>query len=41
MKAKGLVGGLVGIAISVVVLSVTVFYASTAWRKGQRGEKLI
>lgn len=40
MKEKGLVTTVVGIALSVVVLSVTVYYAGRAWKKSQTGEKL-
>ena len=41
MKNSGLVGVVIGSVISIAVLSVTVFYASKAWKKGQTGQKLI
>jgi len=41
MKGKGLIGAIVGVAFSVAVLSVTVYYAGRAWKKSQTGEKLV
>ena len=42
MKMKGgLVQTAVGVALSVAVLYVTVFYGGQAWKRSQSGEKLL
>lgn len=41
MNTKGLVGSIVGVAVSVAILSVTVYYAGRAWQKSQTGQKLV
>ena len=41
MKNQSLLGTAVGVVVSVAILSVPVYYASRAWKKGQEGQKLI
>jgi hypothetical protein len=41
MKKGSVLGAVVGLAVTVVVISVVVYYGSRAWKKGQTGEKLV
>jgi hypothetical protein len=41
MNTKNLVQTVVGLTLSVVALSVMVYYGGRAWKKSQSGEKLI
>ena len=41
MNSKNLVQTVVGLAVTVVALSVMVYYGGRAWKKSQSGEKLV